>query len=667
MSDTITGSAPRNMDDNDSPRGVANEESAVKRKIVLCFDGTDGTYGPKPFSNVLKIYRLLDSSDEKKQLCYYQPGIGTAMTFDSNLDYNRKVTFTNARNFVDSLFAFTMTYHVCSAYMFLMKYYRKGDEIYMFGVSRGAFVARILAGMIERVGLLNEGLEDIISTAWKIYEKWEYAAQPIEPDYTTTLAEEFKKTFSRSYEIVINFQGLFDSVNSAGFLRDRHFPFTARSVVVRHVRHALSLDERRGKFQPQNFIQSPKDGYFSPLWRTLSYKFTNSSFGSFQIFSKATSSSSVLVGNSKQQSDNNSPQNSIRKSKVSTVSNGDDSRLDDSVATKLLPYQQDFSRSTISHDSLSSDIVEKWFPGDHADIGGGWIPDYDTKQYLSNISLRWMLSEAVKNGVLFEKNVIREFSTKYPALGSFTALSHDMLAFTSRGAAESVFDATKPPNRWLVSRILRQLFKLVKMKVSWLCGKGRWYAKKCNELLYRSCDFGSSNAPLNEQESQRDAFSPSKAGCGNQPLWQVFAWWVIELVPIRRNTLGKDCRWRNAYVPNRGRCRELREDSDLHWSVYWRLLYYRDYRPSNLPQYVLDLFEDLEKTTGLSQERRDSVRSAIAGGSRKRVTRLCPQRDERKYEKVISEARELLRQWSLLPPNKVPDDLSELLKTHCDL
>jgi uncharacterized protein (DUF2235 family) len=42
---------------------------------------------------------------------------------------------------------------VCDAYEFLMNYYHAGDRIYLFGFSRGAYTARALAGMIQRVSL----------------------------------------------------------------------------------------------------------------------------------------------------------------------------------------------------------------------------------------------------------------------------------------------------------------------------------------------------------------------------------------------------------------------------------------------------------------------------------------------------------------------------------
>lgn len=46
---------------------------------------------------------------------------------------------------------------VCDAYAFLIEYYRTGDKVYIFGFSRGAWIARILAGMVHKVGLLPPG------------------------------------------------------------------------------------------------------------------------------------------------------------------------------------------------------------------------------------------------------------------------------------------------------------------------------------------------------------------------------------------------------------------------------------------------------------------------------------------------------------------------------
>ena len=42
-----------------------------------------------------------------------------------------------------------------------MRYYKPGDRIYIFGFSRGAFTARFLARMIEEVGVLSKGNEEM--------------------------------------------------------------------------------------------------------------------------------------------------------------------------------------------------------------------------------------------------------------------------------------------------------------------------------------------------------------------------------------------------------------------------------------------------------------------------------------------------------------------------
>jgi len=242
----------------------------MPKNIILCFDGTKENFGPQPYTNVLKIYRLLDTTN---QVCYYQPGVGTATTFDSIDDLQRYLTLSTLKNTMDAMFAFCLDDHITSVYLYLMHHYKPGDNIYMFGFSRGAFIGRVLAGMIERVGLLNEGLDDMVGMAWRIYESWEYAEQPSPTSYTTTLIQEFKMIFSREYEIKIHFQGFFDSVNSVGFFRERLFPCTQRSNIVQHVRHALSIDERRGKFKQVCFTPNPyQPEMFSLRNKTLNKK-----------------------------------------------------------------------------------------------------------------------------------------------------------------------------------------------------------------------------------------------------------------------------------------------------------------------------------------------------------------------------------------------------------
>jgi hypothetical protein len=58
-------------------------------------------------------------------------------------------------------------------YKFLMRFYAPRDDIYLFGFSRGAYTARFLAEMLDHVGLVSQGNEEMVSFAWKTFSNWQ--------------------------------------------------------------------------------------------------------------------------------------------------------------------------------------------------------------------------------------------------------------------------------------------------------------------------------------------------------------------------------------------------------------------------------------------------------------------------------------------------------------
>ena len=377
---------------------------------------------------------MLDNSNTETQLCYYQPGIGTSLEYDTDFGWKGWLSWKKLKMTVDSLIAYSLDHHIITAYIYLMSHYEPGDRIIMFGFSRGAFIARLLAGMLERVGLLSKGLDEMVWMAWKIYEAWEYAAQPVQPSYQTTLVEEFKKTFSRNIDIEIHFQGLFDSVNSCGILIDRLFPYTARSGIVRHIRHAVSIDERRGKFKQQSFSPNPyRPNLFSLTYRNYiveykpvigiglnrQFRTAKNHFIDHTIGMKPDSAQSNL-----------SMQELITR--INTFLENDNSQKRDNFSNQQVEgvFQVHSPHESIPERNISSDLVEKWFPGDHSDTGGSWPPDItEQNHFLSDISLRWILSESVKYGIIFKKGILHEFAAKYTSAGSLLSASHDLLSF----------------------------------------------------------------------------------------------------------------------------------------------------------------------------------------------------------------------------------------------
>src|SRR5262249_7304983 len=151
------------------------------KRIILCADGTwneaerkdPNTGRPQP-TNVLKVARAIRprASDGTDQVVLYVYGVGTGGGLD---------TFTGGA------FGDGMEQNVRSLYRFLVYNYEPGDEIYLFGFSRGAFTVRTLAGFINRVGLVQKEDEYYTADLYALYEsstpkdspEWQHAFRNI--------------------------------------------------------------------------------------------------------------------------------------------------------------------------------------------------------------------------------------------------------------------------------------------------------------------------------------------------------------------------------------------------------------------------------------------------------------------------------------------------------
>ncbi|KAI8392596.1 Uncharacterized alpha/beta hydrolase domain (DUF2235) [Nakaseomyces glabratus] len=603
------------------------------KNIILCIDGTCENFGPHPFTNVLKLYKLLENSDPSKQICYYQPGIGIAADCDPVTDFRRRFTLSSFRNMLDSMFAFNIGSHVQAAYSFLIKYYETGDRIYMFGFSRGAFIARVLAGMIEKVGLLSKGQDNLVQMAWKVYIKWEYEKQPIQPNYTTTLVQEFKKTFCRNEVIKITFQGLFDSVNSVGIFRDKLFPCTQKCQIVEHVRHCLSLDERRGKFK--QFCIEPT--LLLPKKTILSYRhyicpsqehtpeFHNANHSKLSITTRG-----VKLNQNKIQS-NTSFVNIEGTFKYEPIE-----ALCDSAYTSI------------------PDLIEMWFPGDHADVGGGWALDGETMESSSNISLRWMISEAIKFGVSFNPTALKNYTDQATSVGSLFADTHDYLKLhVTRHDIKLDFKK----NRVDINGF--DLAPLANIRAILKAG----YEKKLYNAIARN-----------------DLIIKAKYGarCGRLKQFLVFVWWLLEFIPVSLKLDKPDGSSREICFPNLGRSRHVPEYALLHWSVFWKLRFSKNYRPTNLPKYVKNLLSEMEGLVFNKSNYRDNSAGDISkmpyifntncNNGREAILRQSSNLsisstliNETLHDRVSQETREMLLKWVEEKWQHVPDDLEGYL------
>jgi uncharacterized protein (DUF2235 family) len=336
------------------------------KNIVICCDGT-GNEINENISNVLKLYRALRKTGktEPHQIVFYDPGVGTL----ARPDPWRKL-WQDTITILGLVTGYGLDDNVLAAYEFLVQNYEDGDDIYLFGFSRGAYTVRVLAGLVHKVGLISPQQSNLAGAGLTAYKQFSSRAGQqdfgLSPNQFVDGADESEQVgpatrddqaaqFARILSVrwpTIKFVGVWDTVASVIVPRpDRLYlpslqmlAYTQHNPSVKTFRQAISIDERRRMFrldpwsQPQTFMQNR--------------------------FSKTN---------------NEEPQ----------------------------------------------DILPVWFAGVHADIGGGY-PEKESG--LSKFPLLWMIDEAVKCGLAVDRRTVNQLAWGIQRKGSpFSYVAPDIL------------------------------------------------------------------------------------------------------------------------------------------------------------------------------------------------------------------------------------------------
>ena len=227
-----------------------------KKKIFVFCDGTgnkfiNGKDTKDGNSNVVKLYTTLRVADD--QVAYYHPGVGTMG--DPTIHNWALRLWSEVKGLA---FGAGFQAGVLDAYRYLMGVYNDGDDIYLFGFSRGAYTARALAGMLYGYGLLCRGNEGHLLYAWDMFhdeveelresKMIEPAKRMEPPKQSINRNKAFAETYSR--RVVIRFMGIWDTVSSVGWIyKPVRLVATAQNPIVQVGRHAISIDERRAYYR----------------------------------------------------------------------------------------------------------------------------------------------------------------------------------------------------------------------------------------------------------------------------------------------------------------------------------------------------------------------------------------------------------------------------------
>ena len=271
-------------------RRASTEEANPKRLVIFC----DGTWNDLRMPHLTNVARLakcvkptggLDVGSERSvevpQVVYYDEGVGVSDGVSRLADALVRIEGGALGRGLDV--------KIEKAYRFVVLNYNPGDEIFIFGFSRGAYTARSLCGLIRNCGVLRRTKFECTPQAMALYRSGESPSSDVSQkfrrdnshpviagseDYTDEdrrIIDAYRKNKGLNPELQIvppeirrrgfhiRYLGVWDTVGSLGVpvkfkllhdLTSRKYLFhdETASSLIESLRHAVALDEDRASF-----------------------------------------------------------------------------------------------------------------------------------------------------------------------------------------------------------------------------------------------------------------------------------------------------------------------------------------------------------------------------------------------------------------------------------
>mmetsp|Transcript_42296 Transcript_42296/g.119594 ORF Transcript_42296/g.119594 Transcript_42296/m.119594 type:complete len:650 (-) Transcript_42296:215-2164(-) len=213
-------------------RDASRVTATTCRNLAVFLDGTwdepdkpcEWIPGRTCETNMPTLWRLAQEIDTSQQISKYEPGVASSGTTGE-----------------DGNFGIGTKRHMLNVYKWLSDNYEScGNQIYVFGVSRGALSSRMLQGLIHRVGLAKAG-------HWQAAVNLHFSKNPSSSQLAT-----FKSSNRVWQNVKIRHMGLQEAV-----LRTLLHPVEFSDIASFHMQltstvesfsHAIALDEHREIF-----------------------------------------------------------------------------------------------------------------------------------------------------------------------------------------------------------------------------------------------------------------------------------------------------------------------------------------------------------------------------------------------------------------------------------
>ena len=332
------------------------------KRLIVCCDGTWQTLiSPYP-TNVIKLAQAIQSSDRGiPQIVFYDEGVGAGNMAER--------FFAEGDKILGGAFGIGIDNNIQDAFRFLSLNYEPGDEIYLFGFSRGAYTVRSLAGLIRCSGGLLS-LKNIREAplAYELYRDRSLTLPEKEAFRRLPLSREYQPDVAKIKELRTEAHRIYSDRSFISLKVAESDPVRASKDLQRKQESVRQLLQRYG-FSERNdadirqptkitllacwdtvgSLGVPTQIPFVPDWINEKYKFHD------------TFLSTII-------------QNALHAVAI------DERRAVFNVTPMM--------RQAID----SQPLRQVWFPGDHGSVGGG----NKAKSGLSDGALAWMMAQITK-------------------------------------------------------------------------------------------------------------------------------------------------------------------------------------------------------------------------------------------------------------------------------
>ena len=220
----------------------------MNKRIIICADGTwnrpeEDIKRDFP-TNVLRLARAIKPTDIDgvPQQVFYDWGVGSYY-----------------QQFAGGATGKGLHKNIMDDYRYIVQNYSPGDEIFLFGFSRGSYTIRSLCGLINNCGILKRPDANLIQQAFNLYKKSGKANMP-SGDKSIAFREQHSHP-----DKTVHFVGVWDTVGAMGipisflglFDDKDEFYDTKIGSNVKVARHAMAIDEHRSDFEPTIWEEKP--------------------------------------------------------------------------------------------------------------------------------------------------------------------------------------------------------------------------------------------------------------------------------------------------------------------------------------------------------------------------------------------------------------------------